>query len=233
MRFVEDAAGLLKVWEAPRKGERYVVFVDPAGLVNEREYEARRERDKEDASCMQVIELESGRQVASWHGRVDADELALEAARLGMLYFEAIVAVENTGGYGNGVLLFLDRQFAYPNLYRRRQIDTFRREERVNLGWATTPATRPVMLDALRKIAKDAPWTIRCEATVDEMRTFVVRASGKPQAESGCFDDRVMALAGAHVVRLEEFTRPISVRGARPAQVRSLVRSAPRSKVTL
>lgn len=235
LRFVSDEFGPLRVWESPAKGARYVAFVDVAGLVTEREYEARKEREKEDASCVQVIELESGRQVASWHGRVDADELAMHVAQVGLLYNEALVAVENTGGWGNGVLLWLDRTYRYPNLYRRRELDTFERDERASLGWATTPATRPVMLDALRKIAKDAPWTIRCGATIDEMRTFVVRPNGKPQAEPGCFDDRVMALAGAHIVRLEEWQRPIVVGPVlgRPVQVRSLVRRAPRSKVTM
>lgn len=228
---MSDEFGPLRVWESPVKGLRYVAFVDVAGLVTEREFEARKEREKEDASCVQVIELESGRQVASWHGRVDADELAMHVAQLGMLYNEALVAVENTGGWGNGVLLWLDRTYRYPNLYRRRELDTYERDERASLGWATTPATRPVMLDALRKIAKDAPWTIRCEGTIGEMRTFVVRPNGKPQAEPGCFDDRVMALAGAHIVRLEEWQRPVVVRPKRPAQVRSLVRRAPRVKV--
>lgn len=233
LRFVGDELGALRVWESPRKGCRYVVAVDVAGLVTEREYEARKERDREDASCVQVIEMESGRQVASWHGRVDADELALEVARIGMLFNEGLVAVENTGGYGNGVLLFLDRQFQYPNLFRRRELDTLARGERSSLGWATTAATRPVMLDALRKVLRDAPSVVRCEATVDELRTFVVRPNGKPQAEPGCFDDRVMALAVAHIVRLEEYQRPIVLAAPRLAQVRSLVRRAPRSKVSL
>lgn len=227
-----DALGSTVVWEKPREGERYAVFVDVAGIANSAEYEARQGDVKEDFSSAHVISLDRGVFVAAMHGRWDSDVLALDVARLGRLYNTATVAVENTGGYGTAVLMVLDKVLLYPRLYRQRDASTHQRREGQRLGWSTNVLTRPLMLDALKAVVRDHPERVVDRGLVAEMRTFIVRRNGKPMAAQGCYDDRVMSAAGALAVFAELASTAIRLAPRRsPQRVRSFQSRAPRAEL--
>lgn len=65
------------------------------------------------------------------------------------------------------------------------------------LGWDTNIATRPKMLQELKDAIEGRMLHLYDEATVNEMFSFIISATGKPEAEQGAHDDLVMALAGA------------------------------------
>lgn len=231
VRGERDSDGSVRIWEKPNPGERYALFLDVAGQATGSEYEARRGSEREDFSAGYVISLDSARLVASMHGRWgDHEALAIDAARLGVLYNKAWLAVERTGGYGGSVLLILDRQLMYPRLYRDRRYTTHGREELGNLGWNTTLVTRPLMLDALRSVARNYPDRIVDEGLIDEMRTFVIRHNASARAEKGCYDDRVMAAGGAYAIFNELALERIDLRPERaPRRPVSFLSRAPRA----
>lgn len=65
------------------------------------------------------------------------------------------------------------------------------------LGWNTNTGTRPKMLSELKDAVESEQLHVYHRATVDEMFSFIISKTGKPQAEENAHDDLVMALAGA------------------------------------
>lgn len=66
------------------------------------------------------------------------------------------------------------------------------------LGWTTSSATRPVMLQMLKEAIDNKLIRIYDKPTVNEMFSFIISqtsSSWKAQAESGAHDDLIMALA--------------------------------------
>lgn len=214
LAFAADPHGPLKIWTLPKPGRKYVIFADVAGGVTLDDYEARPVADREDYCCAQVVDRETGEQCAEWHARIDPDLYGVELAKLGWTYggkdkSAAMIAVENTGGYGVATIAKLYRELSYPNLYVRRELDTQSGKWSEKLGWDTSRSTRPVMLDSLRTQLREHPDRLRSEGLRGEMQTFVTGRNGRPAADSGCHDDRVMAMAGALEVWREHAQRPI------------------------
>ena len=63
---------MLTVWERPERWSGYVLGVDTAEGLGHGDY-----------SCVQVIDVKVGEQVAVWHGRIPPDELAYEVYNIG------------------------------------------------------------------------------------------------------------------------------------------------------
>ena len=60
---------MLTVWERPERWSGYVLGVDTAEGLGHGDY-----------SCVQVIDVKEGEQVAIWHGRIPPGELAMRFA---------------------------------------------------------------------------------------------------------------------------------------------------------
>lgn len=182
--------GLLMLWEAPDVEDDYVVFADSSEGKERSDYQA--------AYVLTRSRLEV---VAAWWGRVDRDSFGDELFMLGRLYNTALVAVELTGGWGAVPISVLKRRH-YPRIYQRTTFDRRRNKRVVTIGWKTTPESRALMLDALkqslRQILPDEgrSW-VNDPGAIKECLSFNYNEQGKPEAEQGAWDDRVIALAGA------------------------------------
>ena len=97
-----------------------------------------------------------------------------------------IMAVERNN-HGHAVLLELKDYLYYPNLF-------YYSDDRDRPGWFTDKVTRPVMLDTLVDGVDNGTVQINDIETAKECITFV-NNEGKPQAEDGKKDDRVIAMA--------------------------------------
>src|SRR3546814_460920 len=87
----------------------------------------------------------------------------------------------------------------YPNLYTREVYDKTTDEMKEELGFYTDVKTRPLIIDELRQAVREEVILLNDATTIDEMITFVADPkSGKIEAEVGCHDDCVMALAIAN-----------------------------------
>lgn len=110
-----------------------------------------------------------------------------------------IVAFErnNGGGFEMDRMARLNRYGAY-RIYTMKSLDTTGRLiDTGKLGWDTNTATRPRMLTGLKDASESGLLHLYHRQTLDEMFSFIISKTGKPQAEDGAHDDLVMALAGA------------------------------------
>ncbi len=187
------------VWFPPNRGEQwqYIVGVDTAGGGSEGDY-----------ACAQVIERGMGLQCAELHGHFPPFELAKRIVKLARLYNNALIAVERNN-HGYGVLAHL-RDLHYENLF----------EQGGQLGWLTSAASRPAMIENLAAVLMVQPQLFNSLRLLGEMRTFVRRTDGNAAATEGAHDDCVMAIAIALGVRREDAGRVVK---RRPVELGSLI----------
>ena len=82
--------------------------------------------------------------------------------------------------------------------YTKKLVDAF--------GFETTTKTRPLIIDGLKDVVRQASETIHDADTLSEMLAFVYDENWKGQAEEGKHDDLVMSLAIAHFIRSQQTT---------------------------
>jgi Terminase RNaseH-like domain len=181
--------GRLTIWLPPQKGRRYIVGVDTAGGGSEGDY-----------ACAQVIERSMGMQCAELHGHFPPFELARRVADLGKRYEQALVAVERNN-HGAAVLAHLTHT-EYPDIY----------EKAGQLGWLTSAATRPAMIENMAAVLTEQPELFRSPRLLEECRTFVRHPDGTAAAADDAHDDCVMAMGIALVVRREDVGRGLKKR---------------------
>jgi len=202
----ENPRGHLRIWERPRTDGSYVIFVDTATgrMSGEREqiYAADREQGGRDFSAAWVYDTEKARYVALLHGRVPPEVFADKVFALGYLYshpnrrtgnrIPALVGVERNHSSGETVVRILKDDLDYPNLYFDRQLNHRRNRLTPVAGWVTTEAKRTIMLDEFSAEIRAETVVLPDADTIRECFTFIRDESGKPQAQDGCHDDRVI-----------------------------------------
>jgi hypothetical protein len=179
----QNSRGNLRIYELPNKRCSYVIGGDTAkGTVTS------------DNSCLQVINRHTGDLVATLYGKVRPEDLAYEAARLGYYYNQALVGVEvNRDGITTNEILY--RELRYPRLFKRRVIDSTNKKQIEKLGFYTSEKSRSLIINELARWIKDGEFAIHDQTTLRECMTFVIMDNGKAEAQEGCHDDSVMALA--------------------------------------
>lgn len=207
--------GYLRVWTLPKSAGIYVIGADTAsGERKAAEHvssEADEERGGRDFSCAQVVDVTTRTLVAQLHGRMLPEEFAKQLNFLGYYYgtpgpsgmrFPALLAVERNHTSGQTVIKKLQREHQYPAMYYSRQMNHRHNKVTPVLGWFTSKVTRGPLLDELAEAIRDYDLTapgphavfIPDAATIGECRTFVRGDDGKPQAQEGTHDDRVIPL---------------------------------------
>lgn len=195
----------LTIYRLPEEGKTYLLGADVAeGLTTS------------DWSSAQVIERDSGEQVASLRGRWTPDVFATKIDRLAREYARhatprfrqpVIVGIERNN-HGHAVLLALSKLHgglatAPYTLYRAKD---------KRLGWVTSTASRPVLVDQLEEALRTEALTLHDAGSVDQMATFAYNDDGRPEAQEGYHDDDVMALGIAWQLRRRAFGRVLEGR---------------------
>jgi hypothetical protein len=85
----------------------------------------------------------------------------------------------------------------YHRVYQRQQMDNVTKKTTLQYGWKTTITSKPLMIDDLVTVVRDDEIIINSKDTIEEMQTYVRDEQGKMNAQEGCYDDRVISLAGA------------------------------------
>jgi hypothetical protein len=144
------------------------------------------------------------RQVAIWRGYADPDLYTRVLYHLAKHFNDAqmIVELNNHGILPNSRL---SKDYNYPNLYYTTEVDKITERESTTFGFKTSVKTKPLIIDQLRAHVRDSTIEINDRQTLEEMRTFVVTETGSMEAEKGCFDDTVMALALANHINEGSF----------------------------
>ncbi len=185
--FTPHPRGELQIYRKHDRGEQYVIGADTAMGVRNGDF-----------SVAQVLDSNK-RQVATWRGQVHPDYFSDILEALGHYYNEAFIVVENNG---HGILTCtrLGKDKAYPNFYMETVVDKITDKETIKLGFTTTAKTKPLIIDQLRASNRDGEIELNDKQTIREMLTYVVSETGAMEAEPGCHDDTVMALALANHV---------------------------------
>lgn len=200
----EDARGELLVYRKREDAESYTIGAD-VGMGLRQGLKGKKDGDP---SVAQILDSQM-RQVSVWRGLCHPDVFAKILETLGYHYNTATVAPErNNHGLVTCVAL---RDLNYPYLYTDQVEGTLEPDkDTIKLGFYTSEATKPLIIDKLRALDREHDIEINDETTLKEMKTFVVNESGRMEAEAGNHDDTVMALAIASYVH-EGRWRPIEV----------------------
>ena len=201
--------GHLRVWDDPERDAEYVIFADTATgkKADKREsiYASDREAGGRDFSCAYVYDIHRRKLVAKYHSREAPEVFAEKVYALGYLYsypnrrtkgrLPALLGVERNHKSGETVVALL-KEWNYPNLFRDRTLNRRLNKMTPAVGWVTTEAKRNVMLDEFSAMIREHTIDITDAELVRECFTFIRDDDGKPQAQEGCHDDRVIAAAG-------------------------------------
>jgi len=185
-----DREGRLFVWDEPRPGQSYVIGADVSeGTVDG------------DFNSADVVNHRTGEQVAQWHGKCFLTEWGDILAAIGKRYNTACLAVE----VNNAGIAVVNRlaELRYPRQYMREVIEPPMKPVR-KFGWQTNEKTRPMILDGLKQEVANGTHGIKCAETMGECLVFQRTKTGRYEAQSGCFDDRVMSMAIAKHIRNTE-----------------------------
>lgn len=205
----EKAQNKLIMWEEARPGFLYIVGVDASYGM-----------DGGDNAAVEVLRvgnrLEPDEQVAEWCGNISPLELASVVERIGEIYKDkreglwAKVAVEvNPGSPGIVTQTELMRR-GYPNFYMwQRPLDAGGGYTR-QLGWWTTPATRPLLTNVGADYLKKGWLKVNSPFFIEEMGTFITRITdtGNHIMEHAPneHDDRLMSLFIAlHIAHKDDY----------------------------
>jgi hypothetical protein len=186
-RFETAEKGMVKIWEKPKAGCKYVIGADVAeGLAHG------------DFSGADVLKLPYGQQVAQLHGKIDPDTFGEILNFFGRYYNKALMGVE-ANNHGLTTITTLKHK-NYPNIYQREKLDAQgdgRKQKQA--GWLTTKKSKYKIIDALRGALRDGESGIVCKETLKEMGEYTIHEGDDGSctygAKLGCFDDRVMMAA--------------------------------------
>lgn len=189
----EDPNGQFEVWHPPEPGTEYIVAADVAeGL------------EHGDFSVAAVINRTHLRLDAVYHGKCDPDVLGDEIIHKLAVYYQRALAVPERNNHGLTTINALKRK--YPLIYREVRVDKKTNERRHVLGWHTTSRTRPLVINALKKVIREQALTCHYKRFIDEAFNFVRDKNGKEQAREGTWDDVIMAMAiGVYVHSIMPF----------------------------
>ena len=202
----------LTIFKKERPHRQYIIGADVASGLEVG-------TGKMDWSAGEVLDEETGEQVAEYRAQLLPDEFAWNLAQLGNRYNDALIAVERNND-GGVVIMTLERACSYMNLYKHidwPRLDRYRRKHpgktttldemqgqiRELPGFPTNNLTRPLALNRARFFLSESPELIYSRTLIEEMSTFILNQDkrGRPEAAAGCHDDTVMAYGIAQYVR--------------------------------
>jgi len=148
-----------------------------------------------------VLNRRTGQMVAELHGRIPPARFGTLLNALGRWYRMAEIGVERNN-HGHSTLNTLRNQLGYPQLYYHVAYDSGAGSPRnIQLGWPTTSATKPILVDDLVEAITTEALLVRSAMLVNECFTFVSNQTGSAEAQERKFDDRVIAAGIAWQVR--------------------------------
>ncbi len=184
--------GHLLVWSPPQVGHTYVIGMDCASGILER-----------DNAVACVIDVNEGRQVAEYAHSIGPEDFSDFAVALGYWYNTAMLYPE-INGVGTVCIKRLKQVWQYPMVGREEKWDEIGVKAN-KFGHYTNDMNKPIMISFLKYLVDEHYLSIASDALLSEMSTFIVsNSSGYEsfEADGNSRDDRVMALALAcYVIR--------------------------------
>ena len=181
IKFIEEEEGFITIYSNTLPYIPYTIGVDTSEGVGG------------DAHCANCINNITGEQVAMLHSStLDEDCLAEQLYCFGKLYNEALISVEvNYSTHPQKCLEKLN----YPKLYLREAVDNIGVNLADKFGWKTTSSTRPIIIAEMIAFVRENINKINDIGLLEEMLTFIRNKNGRPEADVGAHDDRILATA--------------------------------------
>jgi len=153
-----------------------------------------------DYSVIRVLDRRTKEVVLVWHGHIDADLLAHEQKKISMyLKNKCFIGTEFNN---HGQTTVYEAYKLNLNQYYREDFSTGKEIEKHQLGFKTTIATKPFIINDLKEWIREGLLKDYEVEFWDECLTFVRNARGAMGAQdkdkdpsTQCFDDRVMSAA--------------------------------------
>lgn len=233
--FNQRERGDLVIFRQPQKGREYVIGSDVCEGIDRNEGKGKAESD---FSVCQVHDRDTGEQAARFRARVEPAEFGYVNFLLAIYYYWAQIVPE-ANGPGLAMLVSL-LNHGYPRnlIYHRPSIIDQDPLERSDLmGFKTTLVTRPQLVSLIDEALRTMALIIHDPVTIAELRAFVIKPSGKAEAQYGLHDDCVIA-EGLALIGIQQMPRKkrqeflpneqveITVRGKKPADDREILRQA-------
>ena len=169
----------LRIWIEPEEGHTYAIGGDVAeGLAHG------------DDSVYEVIDVETGHQVAEMQGKIDPITFGELGYMLGSHYNDALIGIENNkDGGANRVL----QRLGYPNIYLQQNNAGEPWDKATpKLGFNVNLKTRLILIAQARRWMEEGAVYPHSTDLLTQFETFVF-TNTKFEAVSGAHDDLVMA----------------------------------------
>ena len=174
--------GELWIWKKPEEGHHYIVGADIAS------------GDGSDYSATQVLDINTGEQVAEYQGKINLMDYANFLTKLSTFYNTALLVPETTG-LGIGLIQKLVYEIGYSNLFQFQNELTMKRKKQT-FGWVTSAKTRPLMVQAISQYFNSQEFRWYSERLWNELTAFVW-IDNTAEADKGSNDDLVMSFSMA------------------------------------
>lgn len=189
IKFVEDINGWITIYEDVLPFYPYVIGGDTA-------------EGGKDYCVGQILNNNTGKQVATFRARMDTDLFAKQMYCIGKYFNTALIGIESN--FDLHPIKELER-LRYPKQYMREAMDNLGGMIQNKAGFNTNRATKPVIIGDLVEIVREATHLINDPTTLGEMITFIDN-EGRLEAVEGEHDDTVLALAIAYAIRKQQRT---------------------------
>lgn len=188
--------GALWVWEKAKPGKEYLIAADAAEGVGR----------EGDFCAFIVMDISNLTQVAEFYSNtIPTYKFAQVLKRVGDLYNNALLVIENSMGPGQAVCERLQHSLVYENLYFTQT--SVRDRPGINMN----KVIRPICLEAMQTCMLNRLVKIRSVRLIRELKTFIFnKAKQRAEASKNQHDDLVICIAVAlHVADVMNREMPI------------------------
>lgn len=188
------------IWKPPIEGHRYILGCDNSS------------GSSEDSTAIQILDIdavdeETGTpyidQVLEYNGKITGEIAGAIINQYGRTYNDALVVVEDIGGYGSATILSL-LGMKYPNLYyddpglktptvMKKYVD-YKVSKDGKLPGFHTSNVRFQMISKFVELLKNNGLRIRSKRVINELETWVFK-NGRPDHMDGFHDDLLTCLS--------------------------------------
>jgi hypothetical protein len=173
-------------WKEPIIGHRYIMGVDVS------------RGDSEDFSAISIIDFDDREQVAEYIGKIPPDDLAAVAYKWAILYGNAFIVIDITGGMGVATSRKLT-ELNYKNLYiegiNTQNIWEYNSKAMEKIPGLNFNNKRTQIVAAFEEQLRKG-FIVRSARLLNELNTFVYM-NGRPDHMKGTHDDAIMGLSMA------------------------------------
>ena len=149
--------------------------------------------DGSDKNTATVIDNTTEKIVATLEQEKDETSYTIQVYCLGMYYNQALIGLETN--FSTYPTKMLSEEYEYPNLYVREKEDDYTGQLYKSYGFETNKKTRPIILANFQRIMNEETSKITDIEILREGIVFIKNEKGKPEAQKGCHDDRIMGNA--------------------------------------